>query len=316
MLRLLSVLALLLAPAGIGLGLGPADHPEEHHAPPTFAHERRVDVSALPLPNGFVLVPLRASAQTPFELEVELGNVTARDGVWGDALFFGNASAGWSAGFGASTASGTAEATAAGRTARCCQVPALSVPWAMWSGGGSSVSGELPAGEHVLALLVANVERYEVEVTLRTGLDVVTVGDPIVGTTVEAVDLVAEARRSVTQASVGGLRVAVAGGAAERAWGAGAGSTFVGLGATAMGDASADLVADLPGVGERVARLEDAYAHAFVLAPGAARVAIKNLDEAPASPLLQPGSYVSVTVLRAVLPLEAHVHHWDDGPLQ
>ncbi|HWH09102.1 MAG TPA: hypothetical protein VNX21_07865, partial [Candidatus Thermoplasmatota archaeon] len=308
----LASLALLLAPAALGVGLV-ADHPEPATAPPpVFHHEHAVDLGRLPLPSGYLAIPVRASAATPFELLVQGGNTTPAGPVWGEGLLFGNATTGFAGGFGSSAASEVAEASVEGRAVRCCvaQAPGLRLAWS--SGGESSIAGELQPGEQWLVLLMANVHAHETTAVLRTTHDVVTLGEPLVGTRVEAVDLAAAARDATTHVGALGVRVATPGGAAVREWSP-EGSGFLAMWATAHGDVSARVLVDAPGIGAQEATLRNGYADAYVLAPGAFRAELRDLDQPLAVGFLGQHSSLTVTVLFADLPLEGHEHRWHAG---
>lgn len=312
MLRLLA-LATLVVPAAFGVGFLPSDHPEDGLPPrPSYGYEQVVDVSALPRPNGWIIVPIVVSEGTEFELAVEHGNITSRDGSWGDAVLFGNEETGYSSASGSGSASSLLEASARGSSVRCCHANAPLFPWASWSGGSSSTSGELQAGAYQLVLLVANVETYDVEVALRTTRDVARVGEATTGTTVRAFDLVVDAREATTRVSALGIAVASPGGAASRAW-TSQETGYLALWAHAQGGPSAKLAVDLPGVGAQQATLDEGYAYAQVFAAGDFRVKLTDLDEGRLSgPVAQQG-YVSASGLYADLPLAAHAHFWDAG---
>lgn len=313
MLRLLALVTLVV-PAAFGVGLLPSDHPEDGLPPrPSYGYEQVIDVSALPLPNGWVIVPIVVSEATAFELAVEHANITSREGSWGDAVLFGNEETGYSSSSGSGSASSLLEASARGSSLRCCHANAPLFPWASWSGGSSSTSGELQAGAYNLVLMVANVDTYEVEVTLRTALDVARVGKAATGTTVRAFDLVVEARESTTRVSALGLGVSTPGGAASLAWTSEA-TGYLALWANAQGGPTAKLAVDLPGVGAQQATLDEGYAFAQVFATGDFRVKLTDLDEGRfTGPLAQPGGYVSASGIYADLPLAAHAHFWDAG---
>ena len=316
MLRLLAVLTLAV-PAAFGAGLLPNDHPDEGMPPrPSYAYEQVVDVSALPRPNGWVIVPIVVGEATEFELAVEHGNITARDASWGDAVLFGNEETGYSSASGSGSASSLLEASARGSTLRCCHANAPLFPWASWSGGSSSTSGELQAGAYNLVLMVANVETYDVEVTLRTTRNVARVGEATTGTTVHAFDLVADAREATTRVSALGIGVSSPGGAASHAW-TSQGTGYLSLWAHAQGGPTAKLAVDLPGVGAQQATLDDGYAYAQVFGAGDFRLKLTDLDEGRLSgPLAQQGGYVTASGIYADLPLVAHAHFWDAGQFE
>lgn len=269
MLRLLAtLLSLLAAPLGITLSSPSMDSPagepgsdgvdaygsrEDSVLPVSYPYveptpyEMVIDASAMPAEDGWFLVPLTAEQAVSVDVQAkhrqtyDPSRAQAAFVLVGDPLGNGIASGGlgylWR----------PSEVNARGTRAWCCEDVTSRFQTVDSGTTESATDAWLQPGETLWVGLAAVgwVEGSKLKITLTSYGAPLYAGEPRTGTTVEAVDLVDEARRLGTNARLGGAHLVGDHGDVARSWSP-AGTGFLMLDAYAQGDAGARIDVRLP----------------------------------------------------------------------
>lgn len=336
MLRLLATLLSLVA-APLGVTLSSPETPDAHEGHAAHGsvmvtpyveperHEFVLDAAAMPGETGWFLVPLTAAS--PVGVEIEAKYRQAYDASRQQAAAILIAEDGRAEAMGGQVyAWRDAEVNVRGRQVACCQEVTARYPWSddAYNGGSTGSGAYLEPGETLWVGLVAAgwSEGSKLKITLVSYGAPLVPGLPVTGRTVEAVDLVDEARRAGTNARVSGQRLAGGDGDVTREWSP-AGTGLLMLDAYAQGDAGARLSVALPhGAVHRGERLQDEGLGVIAFERGG-KIGVRLADLAEPGLRIAPGAPYSGIAVRALyadlsVPLsgyqawQAPIEHEDD----
>lgn len=313
MLRLLATL-LSLAAAPLGVTLSSPEPPPAHEGHAAHdsivvtpyvepeRHELVLDASAMPGETGWFLVPLTAAS--PVGVEIEAKYRQAYDAATQQAAVVIIAEDGRAQAMGSqSYAWRDAEVNVRGRQVACCQEVTARYPWNddSYNGGSTGGGAYLEAGETLWVGLVAAGwgEGSKMKITLVSYGAPLLPGPPVTGRTVEAVDLVDEARRAGTNARFAGQRLVGSDADVTREWSP-AGTGLLLLDANAQGDAGARLSVALPhGAVHRGERLQDESLGMTAFERGG-KISLRLADLREPGIQLAPGAQYSGIAVRAL----------------
>lgn len=319
MLRLLSaMLSLVIAPFGVALhSPDPTPPTDGHHGHgaeaaahdnvtwvetmpyhPPQAYTLVIDGAHMPGERGWFLVPLTSSEPVSVDIETKHRMAYDADRAQASALIIGSTEEPWANVMPTQGSSWRdVEVNHAGRRVSCCQEVTTRIPGNTpgASGGSSGGSGAfVEPGRTLWVGLAADgwAPGSKLKIELTSWGAPLLMGAVVTGTTVEAVDLVDEARKAGSNARFASQTLVGGPGEAVRTWRP-AGTGLLAIEASAQHDAWGTLAVHVPGeVPLRDERLQDEYYYGVALrAGGPFEVRLTDVHEPRPTFLVQDNEY-------------------------